>query len=49
METATTNVSSLKCCEKLCNRLGFRKEGTLRNLYGKGIDSVVYSLLPEDK
>lgn len=49
LETETTNTSSLKCCEKLCNQLGFKKEGTLRNLYGKGIDSVVYSLLPNDK
>ena len=49
LETETTNTSSLRCCEKLCNTLGFRKEGILRNLYGKGIDSVVFSRIPEDK
>ncbi|MBQ7781777.1 MAG: GNAT family N-acetyltransferase [Lachnospiraceae bacterium] len=49
IETETTNISSLKCCEKLCTALGFKKEGVLRNLYGKGIDSVVFSLIPENK
>lgn len=49
LETETTNTSSLRCCEKLCDTLGFKKEGTLRNLYGKGIDSVVFSRIPENK
>lgn len=49
LEIETTNESSLKCFEKLCTTLGFKKEGTLRNLYGVGIDSIVYSLIKEPK
>ena len=48
LEVETTNVSSLKCCEKLCAELGFRKEGILRNLYGKGVDCVVFSVISEN-
>lgn len=49
LEVETTNVSSLKCCEKLCAELGFQKEGILRNLYGKGVDCVVFSVISENR
>lgn len=49
LEVETTNKSSLKCCEKLADSLGFKREGVFRNMYGKGIDCVIYSLLPVEQ
>ena len=43
-EIETTNISSLRCMSKL----GFKKEGILRNQYGENINCIVFSMIKED-
>lgn len=48
VEVEDTNESSMLMMIRVCDEIGFRCEGKLRNQYGRGIDCWVYSLIEEN-